>query len=117
MRFRNVNFPEGGKRKFSAYHSTSNEEQNSTIQDRNGSSLTVRTSGYCTFWNETLPVGNIDLVGILSYYNTAWQIILIDADGVIKVGERPGTKENPFTVDQAIETISQNIQESGWIKG
>ena len=117
VRFRNVNFPEGGKRKFSAYHSTSNEEQNSTIQDRNGSSLTVRTSGYCTFWNETLPVGNIDLVGILSYYNTAWQIILIDADGVIKVGERPGTKENPFTVDQAIETISQNIQESGWIKG
>lgn len=117
VRFRNVSFPEGGKRKFSAYHATTNEEQNTTLQDRNGSSLTVRTSGYCTFWNETLPVGNIDLVGILSYYNTAWQIILIDANGVIKVGERPGTKDKPFTVGQAIEEIDQNIMESGWVKG
>ncbi len=117
VRFRNVSFTEGGQRKFSAYHATTNEEQNTTIQDRNGATLTVRTSGYCTFWNETLPVGNIDLVGILSYYNTAWQIIMIDGNGVIKVGERPGTKENPYTVEEAIADQAAGVSGSGWIKG
>lgn len=117
VRFRNVSFTEGGQRKFSAYHATTNEEQNTTLQDRNGATLTVRTSGYCTFWNETLPVGNIDLVGILSYYNTAWQIIMIDGNGVIKVGERPGTKENPYTVEGAIADQAAGVSGSGWIKG
>ncbi len=117
VRFRNVSFTEGGKRTFSVYHTTSNEEQNTTIVDRNGSSMTVRTSGYCTFFNQLLPVGNIDLVGILSYYNTSWQIIMIDGDGVIKVGERPGTKEKPYTVEGAIEEQVNGISSSGWVKG
>lgn len=117
VRFKNVSFTEGGKRKFSAYHSSSNDDQNTTITDRAGSTLTVRTSGYCTFWNETLPVGNIDLVGILSYYNTAWQIIMIDGNGVIKVGELPGTKEDPYTVEQAIEEQKAGLKTAGWVKG
>ena len=117
VRFRNVSFTEGGQRKFSAYHATTNEEQNTTLQDRNGATLTVRTSGYCTFWNETLPVGNIDLVGILSYYNTAWQIIMIDGNGVIKAGERPGSKEHPYTVEEAIADQAAGVTGSGWIKG
>lgn len=117
VRFRNVSFTEGGQRTLSVYHTSDNDEQNTTIQDRNNSTLTVRTSGYCTFFNEVLPVGNIDIVGILSYYNSAWQLILIDGDGIIRVGERPGTKENPYTVPQAIEEEEAGILSSGWIKG
>ena len=117
VRFQNVSFTEGGERTFSVYHTSSNDEQNTTIVDRNGSTLTVRTSGYCTFFNQLLPVGNIDLVGILSYYNTAWQIIMIDGDGVIEVGERPGAKDNPYTVEQAIDEQSKGLTASGWVKG
>lgn len=117
VRFKNVYFPDGGKLKFSVYHSSSNEDQNRTLTDRNGSTMIVRTSGYSTFFNETLPVGNIDLVGILSYYNTAWQIILIDGNGVIHVGDTPGTKEKPYTVEQAIADETAGISSKGWIKG
>ncbi len=117
VRFKNVYFPEGGKRTFSVYHTSVNEEQNNTLTDAAGSTITVRTSGYCTFFNEVLPVGNIDLVGILSYYNNAWQIIMIDGEGVIKVGDRPGTKEKPYTVEQAIEAETDGIEDKGWVKG
>ncbi|MDE6469176.1 MAG: hypothetical protein K2L28_09830, partial [Muribaculaceae bacterium] len=117
VRFRNVSFTEGGQRTLSVYHTSENDEQNTTIQDRNNSTLTVRTSGYCTFFNEVLPVGNIDIVGILSYYNSSWQLIMIDGDGIIRVGDQPGTKENPYTVSQAIEEEEAGILSSGWVKG
>ncbi len=117
VRFNNVTFTEGGQRTLSVYHSSENADQNTTIQDRNNSTLTVRTSGYSTFFNIILPTDPVDIVGILSYYNSAWQLILIDGDGIIPVGERPGAKENPYTVEQAIETQASGIQANGWIKG
>lgn len=117
VRFKNVYFEDAGKRKLSVWHTTSNEEQNTTIVDRNGSPLTVRTSGYCTFFNTTLPEGNLDIVGILSYYNDSWQVILLDGDGIIKAGDRPGTKEKPYTVAQAIEDEQAGTKANGWVKG
>lgn len=117
VRFKNVYFEEAGKRKLSVWHSSSNEDQNTTIIDRNGSPMTVRTSGYSTFFNTTLPEGNLDIVGILSYYNDSWQIILIDGNGLIKVGERPGKKENPYTVAQAIEDEATGTTANGWLRG
>ncbi|MBD5232728.1 MAG: hypothetical protein HDS65_00960 [Bacteroidales bacterium] len=117
VRFRNVTFTEGGQRTLSVYHSSENADQNTTIQDRNGSTLTVRTSGYCTFFNIVLPTQPVDIVGILSYYNSAWQLILIDGEGIIPVGEQPGTKEKPYTVEQAIEEQAAGISSNGWVKG
>lgn len=117
VRFKNVYFEDAGKRKLSVWHSSANEDQNTTIIDRNGSPMTVRTSGYSTFFNVTLPEGNLDIVGILSYYNDSWQIILIDGDGIIKAGERPGTKEKPYTVAQAIEDEKSGTTANGWVKG
>ncbi len=117
VRFKNVYFEDGGNKKFSAYHTSSNEEQNRNIIDRNGNKLIVRTSGYSTFWNEILPVGNIDLVGLLSYYNNNWQIIMIDGDGVIKVGDQPGTKEKPYSVAEAVDLQKQGVSAMGWVKG
>ncbi|MDE6464340.1 MAG: hypothetical protein K2L16_06885, partial [Muribaculaceae bacterium] len=117
VRFKNVYFEDGGQKKFSAYHATSNEDQNRNIVDRNGSTMIVRTSGYSTFWNETLPVGNLDLVGLLSYYNNNWQIILIDGDGVIRTGDQPGTKEKPYAVDEVIGLEAENAGGQGWIRG
>ncbi len=117
VRLKNVYFEEGGKRKLSVWHTSENDEQNTNIVDGNGNTLIVRTSGYCSFFNTTLPVGNIDIVGILSYYNTAWQLLLIDGDGIINVGERPGNKENPYTVEEAIADEAAGITADGWVKG
>ena len=117
VRFRNVYFEEGGKRKFSVWHTTENSEQNTNLVDRNGATMIVRTSGYCTFFNETLPVGNIDLVGILSFYNGSWQIIMIDGAGVMSAGELKGTQENPYTVEEAIEEVNSGISSKSWVKG
>ncbi len=116
VRIKNVYFEDGGKKKFSAYHASS-DEQNRNIIDRNGNSRIVRTSGYCTFWNETLPTGNLDIVGLMSYHNGKWQIILLDREGVIPATDRPGTKEKPYTVDQVVELENQQVSDEGWIRG
>lgn len=117
VRLQNVSFPEGGKRTFSVYHTSENDEQNNTLNDRNGNTLTVRTSGYCTFFNDVLPEGTIDLVGILSYYNSAWQLIMIDGNGIYYPGEQPGSKEKPYSVEQAIKEQKDGNKAEGWVKG
>ena len=117
VRFKNVYFQDGGERKLSVWHTKENDEQNTTIIDRNGANLTVRTSGYSTFFNTTLPVGNIDIVGILSYYNDSWQLMLLDGNGIIRVGDLPGTKEKPYSVDRAIEDIKAGVADEAWVKG
>lgn len=117
VRFRNVHFEEGGQRKFSVWHTKENSEQNTNLLDRSGNTLIVRTSGYCTFFNQLLPVGEIDLVGILGYYNGSWQIIMIDGEGVLPAGEVPGSKEKPYTVEKAIEDINGGVTANAWVKG
>lgn len=115
VRLQNVRFEDAGKELFSEYHSSG---VNRNLVDRAGQTLAVRTSGYSTFWNTTLPEGNLDVVGILSYYGTTgWQLILIDEAGCIKVGDRPGTKDNPYTVEQVVEDEAAGTPGDGWIKG
>ena len=89
VRINNVQFTNGGVAKFSKYHSSGESQE---ITDETGSSLNVRTSGYCNFWNNVLPSENLDIVGILSYYNTGstkepWQLTLIDYDGCMNIGK------------------------------
>lgn len=117
VRLKNVYFEDGGKKKFSVYHENTNDAQNRNIIDRNGQSIIVRTSGYSTFWNEMLPEGNLDIVGTLTYFNGSWRLILNDREGVIEVGDRPGTKEKPYTVDQVVALESANETDRGWIRG
>ena len=110
----NVHFEEGGKAKFSSYHSSG---ENRVLVDQKGSTINVRTSGYSTFWNQMLPEGEIDLTGIMSYFGGAWQFIIIDDKGWKPATERPGAKDNPYTVDQAIEAEKLGMADEGWIKG
>ena len=115
---KNVYFEDGGKELFSEYHSSG---VNRNLVDRNGQTMVVRTSGYSTFWNQLLPTGNLDVVGILSYYGTTgWQFILIDEAGCMKGGDFDptlGTEENPYTVKQAVAEQQEGNQVSGWVKG
>ncbi|MEZ3577117.1 MAG: hypothetical protein K1W01_06460 [Muribaculaceae bacterium] len=117
VRFKNVYFADGGQKNFSVYHTKVNEEQNRTLVDREGNTRIVRTSGYATWCEKRLPAGNIDLVGILGYYNDSWQILMLDYEGVINVGEVPGAKDKPYDVPGAIKDINNGITANGWVKG
>ena len=110
----NVSFQEGGQAVFSSYHSSG---ENRVITDANGNTMNVRTSGYSTFWNTTLPEGNVDLTGILSFFNNAWQFILIDGNAWKASPERPGAKDNPYSVDEAVQAQIDGITAQGWVKG
>ena len=112
--FERVKFVEGGKAQLSTYLSSGENRQ---IEDATGATLNVRTSGYSTFWSMTLPEYEVDLTGILSYYAGAWQIVLIDGDGIKASTPRPGSKSNPYTVEKAIADQKAGIGGSGWVKG
>lgn len=118
VRFNNVSFVNGGVETYSEYHSSG---VNQSITDSEGQSLIVRTSGYSNFWNQTLPAGKFDLVCIASYYGTTgWQLIMIDADGVMNLGnptESPGVEDNPWSVNEAITEIKAGRTPNGWVTG
>lgn len=48
---------------------------NRTLVLDDGSTLTFRTSAYANFANEVMPTGSINVTGILSRYNSSWQIV------------------------------------------
>ena len=119
VKLNNVSFVNGGVETYSEYHSSG---VNQSIMDSEGNSLIVRTSGYSNFWNQTLPAGNFDLVCIASYYGTTgWQLIMIDAEGVMNLGNptaKPGsTEDNPMTVDEAIIEINAGFTPNVWVTG
>ncbi|MDE5810898.1 MAG: hypothetical protein K2H61_01155, partial [Muribaculaceae bacterium] len=123
VRFNNVHFAEGGEAKFvTAYK----ENTNRILYDADNQSITVRTSGYATFRDEMLPAGNGDIVALLDYYATSdnpdapWQLTLIDAKGCMNFGNptmQPGDETNPYTVEQAIQTINAGKSDRGWVTG
>lgn len=125
VRLNNVKFINGGKEKFSNYH----ENVSQYITDGNGNGTTdgpvaVRTSGYSNFWNNTLPTGSGDLVGILSYYASGstsnWQLELMDIDGCMNFGNPTlpaGSRTNPYSTEKVIELAEQNTYNSGWATG
>lgn len=54
---------------------------NRYIMDKQGNRLIVRNSAYASFKNERIPGGVGSVSGILSYFGSDWQILLIDEAG------------------------------------
>ncbi len=122
VRFNNVRF-EDGKGNLS-YTDGSEINSNRTIYDEHGNKITVRNSGYATFWSDKLPKGYGDVVGILSYYDDAWQLLLRSTDDCMNFGNPTipepdlGTQDNPYTVTAAIEAEKAGTEATGvWVKG
>jgi hypothetical protein len=123
VRFNNVQFvPNTSPSTLSTYHSSGETQQ---IQDINGNTLDVRTSGYSNFWNTKLPADRGDVVAIMGYYiNLAgtggWQLTLIDANSLQNFGNPTvpaGSENNPYSVMQAIAAQVNDENVSGWTKG
>lgn len=118
IRLNNVHFEGGGKLSYTDAHK---ENANRTLIDEEGNSITVRNSGYATFWSQKLPEGNGDVVGILSYFGTSgWQILLRSTNDCMNFGNptlNPGAETNPYTVDQVVELENNGTEASGWVTG
>lgn len=107
IRINNVRWEDAGKE----FAGSANANRN--IIDENGNKLLVRNSAYSDFSYELLPYGYGDVVGILSFYGTDFQMLLIDKESLLNYdpnavpdipapapGDGDGTKESPFTVSQ-----------------
>ena len=123
VRFNNVTFEDGGVKEFTDGHKITT---NRIITDTKGGSAIVRTSGYSIFRSQMLPEGYGDVVAILDYYATSadadapWQLTLNDYAGCMNFGNPTielGTKDNPYTVEQAIAVQQEGKQASGWVTG
>ena len=117
VRINDVYFQDGGKEKFCTAHK---ETTSRTLYDSNGNFLSVRTSGYANFYDDMLPAEHGDVVGILGYFNSAWQLTLIDRASCMNFGNptlSPGVESNPWTVDQAIAIEQAGTSATGWVKG
>lgn len=57
-------------------------KQNGTDLIAGGKAVVLRTSGYAKFAGDTLPQVNCTMVGVLSYYNGIFQLLLRDTNDV-----------------------------------
>lgn len=109
VEIRNVHFEQGGQNTYSSYQAT----ENRNLVDEQNNTLVVRTSGYSNFYAQTLPTGTGTVRGLLSYFNGTWQLILRSQADVMFGGK--GQKDDPYTVDEALEL--QDTGATGWVKG
>lgn len=112
VRLRNVHFPEAdGLTTFSDADASSNR----TVEDASGNTIIMRNSSYADFQPDLLPMGEGDIIGILGYYGTDWQLLLRSTDDLKGFNDgTSGTVANPYTIEQAIELQGEA---SGWVTG
>lgn len=101
VRIDNVRFSAGGRAAFCA---TDKSTTDRLLLDSANNSLAVRTSGKATFAGETLPEGQFDIVGILSYDDTgtgaAWYLLLRSTEDLLNVRTPdPAVPDNPDDPD------------------
>lgn len=122
VEFRNVKFEGGGELPYAPYQESVNRF---ITQEGNSSKLTVRTSGYATFYSDILPEGTGTVRGILSYYASdpgyattdgsvnGWQLLIRSLDDVDF--NQKGKKDDPYTIEEAMAIQDQS--RNGWVKG
>ena len=104
-----VTFEEGGTATFAE----SKQSVSRTLVDENGKTIAVYNSGYSDFYDQTLPAGKGDVVGILSYFGSGWQLLLRDETDCMNFEEQPEVPVEP------VDGINENFDAStalpeGW---
>lgn len=89
--------------------------KNTTLQDCNNNTITLRTSGYANFAGTSVPGGNGTFVGVYSVFNTTNQVFLRQISDIQFVNERCGSSgtgdiDEGFTGGQANAVIDKE----GW---
>jgi hypothetical protein len=101
------------------------DTDNATDRKIVGSFTVVRTSKYSNFASETIPAGYGNVTGVLSIFNSKYQLTIRDIDDIGEFGgDVPpppgggdGSKENPYSVAQAIQKQGATPYVVGFVKG
>lgn len=121
VKFENVRFNEPGQE----WAPQSADATNRTMIGTGGS-LVVRTSKYSNFASDLIPTGYGDVTGILSIFGSTYQLTIRDRNDLGEFGGEPpppppgsgdGSKENPYTVAQAIQLQNATPYVVGFVKG
>lgn len=80
---------------------------NRTLTDCSGSSLIVRSSGYASFAGAVLPAGKGSVTGIVTVFNSDYQLIVRDISEVALSGDRCGYVPQPL--GSPVDALSQNF--------
>ena len=112
-----VKFPEAdGTVPYSAEDKTTNRN----IQDAEGNVIVMRNSNYANFRAEPLPMGEGDVVGLLSFYGSdTWQLYIRDTSDCIGFStDTKGLQKDPYTIAEALAAKTEGKEISGkWFRG
>jgi hypothetical protein len=81
--------------------------ENRDLEDCNGKTVVVRTSGYASAAGDMLPAGNGTITGIVTIFNGTYQFLVRDFSEVHMTGTRCGVIEQPL--GDPVETLSQTF--------
>lgn len=100
---------------------------------KNFSNMLLRTSSYADFANAVMPTGRVDITGVASRYNDAWQIMMRTIDDIkaadpstglppVTEPQGSGTKTDPYNVVGAFNAVKdlksgKNTEKDIYIKG
>ena len=105
VRLIGATFVEGGLATFSDPGAATSHD----IKMADGTTITMRTSNYATFANETLPLGTGDITGILTRYNNYVQIVINSPADLVGF-TAPVERQTVFSVNYS------NAFNEGWIQ-
>jgi hypothetical protein len=123
VKLENVQFSAGGTgTTYADPLSDPPQSMNRDLEDCAGNRVIVRSSGYSTFAGDPLPGGNGTITGIVTKFNSDYQIIIRDIDEVVMDGERCaqslGSLGSPVeTLNEDFESFSNynDIEIDGWL--
>ena len=123
VKLENVQFSAGGTgTTYADPLSDPPQSMNRDLEDCAGNKVIVRSSGYSTFAGDPLPGGNGTITGIVTKFNSDYQIIIRDIDEVVMDGERCaqslGSLGSPVeTINEDFESFSNydDIEIDGWL--
>lgn len=93
--------------------------ENRALEDCDGNTIVVRTSGYSEFAGEIIPEGNGTLIAVASEYNGEMQLYIRDPQELSMTGERCGGPVLVDPVNEVNEAFNsvvdyEDVDISGW---
>lgn len=88
--------------------------ENKTLVDENGQEVIVRTSGYASFAESTIPEGRGSLIAVVSKYNEDWQLLIRSKHEVNFDQRRFGDVDTVLLENFQSVVNGQAIDLTGW---
>lgn len=104
IRINDVSFVGGGKELWADAGTSGSDRY---LIDKDGNRLLVRNSGYSDFCDKVLPAGHGDIIAILSWYRSSWQVLFISPDDCIDFG---GESYAPSGGEDVVSSLDETFE-------